>query len=196
MTMRINTMYPCIQGEGVMAGTPMILLRLQGCGVGCTWCDTKESWSSEGGELLEVADVVQRVLALRTGELWVLLTGGEPYEQDCGLLTLALRAAGLRVAVETSGTQVVSGVYDHLCLSPKGRYRDDVVRLATEIKVVYSGPGSAKVAERCRALNDTAIISLQPEWGRRDKLLPDVVEHCRRNGWNLSMQLHKFAKLP
>jgi 7-carboxy-7-deazaguanine synthase len=40
----VSDLYPCIQGEGCQTGTPMALLRLQGCRVGCPWCDTKQTW--------------------------------------------------------------------------------------------------------------------------------------------------------
>jgi 7-carboxy-7-deazaguanine synthase len=124
---RVNDLYATIQGEGRMVGTPMILLRLHGCSVGCTFCDTKETWATGGVALLwrratleeargsndlwveldgdAVAAAVRAERdAKAPGVEWVLLTGGEPAEQPIRPLVRALHRAGLKVALETSGT--------------------------------------------------------------------------------------------
>ncbi len=124
---RVNDLYATIQGEGQMVGTPMILLRLHGCSVGCTFCDTKETWATGDAALpwrratlseargsnelwaeLDEGSVVGAVCEERDanapGVQWVLLTGGEPAEQPIRPLVGALHRAGFKVALETSGT--------------------------------------------------------------------------------------------
>lgn len=127
VTYRVNDLYATIQGEGQMVGTPMILLRLHGCSVGCTFCDTKETWATGDVALpwrrmtldeargsndlwveLDEESVVGAVREERekngSGVEWVLLTGGEPAEQPIRPLVRALHRAGFKVAIETSGT--------------------------------------------------------------------------------------------
>jgi 7-carboxy-7-deazaguanine synthase len=127
VTYRVNDLYATIQGEGRMVGTPMILLRLHGCSVGCAFCDTKETWavgeaalpshratleeargSDELWAELDEEAVAAAVRAERDakapGVEWVLLTGGEPAEQPIRPLVRALHGAGFKVALETSGT--------------------------------------------------------------------------------------------
>jgi len=124
---RVNDLYATIQGEGQMVGTPMILLRLHGCSVGCTFCDTKETWATGdmalpwrrttldeargSNDLWVELDEESMVSAVREereknapGVEWVLLTGGEPAEQPIRPLVGALHRAGFKVALETSGT--------------------------------------------------------------------------------------------
>jgi 7-carboxy-7-deazaguanine synthase len=126
-TYRVNDLYATIQGEGQLTGTPMILLRLQGCPVGCTFCDTKETWAMGDAALpqrratlgeargtnalwaeLDTEALVQAVCDEREerapGVAWVLLTGGEPAEQPVRPLVDALHRRGFKVALETSGT--------------------------------------------------------------------------------------------
>lgn len=124
---RVNDLYATIQGEGRMVGTPMILLRLHGCSVGCAFCDTKETWATGdvalprrratldeargSNDLWAELDEEALVHAVREereenapGVEWVLLTGGEPAEQPIRPLVGALHRAGFKVAIETSGT--------------------------------------------------------------------------------------------
>lgn len=127
VTYRVNDIYATIQGEGKMVGTPMILLRLHGCSVGCTFCDTKETWATGDAALpwrratladvrgsnelwveLDEGSLVRAISEERDrsapGVEWVLLTGGEPAEQPIRPLIRALHGAGFKVALETSGT--------------------------------------------------------------------------------------------
>jgi organic radical activating enzyme len=98
----VSELFTSIQGEGASAGTPSVFVRLQGCSVGCTWCDSKYTWSPEG-TTWPLDDVVQYVrdAGLRN----VVITGGEPLENS-GFVPLAhaLKDEGLRLEVETAGT--------------------------------------------------------------------------------------------
>ena len=65
-------------GEGVTVGTPSAFVRLQGCSVGCAWCDTKYSWASTGGRETTLDALLAEVTS--TGLDNVVVTGGEPLE--------------------------------------------------------------------------------------------------------------------
>lgn len=101
--LRVTEIFHSLQGEGPSAGTPAHFIRLQGCGVGCAWCDTKYSWPEEGGEQRTLEEVWAACRALGDAPLLVV-TGGEPLEHP-GVETLLEQAVERwpRVEVETSG---------------------------------------------------------------------------------------------
>ena len=103
MTLRIAELFHSLQGEGPSAGAPAHFLRLQGCDVGCRWCDTKYSWDAGGGRELPAAAALAELRALGPAALLVV-TGGEPLAHPgvAELLAAAVEAWP-RVEVETSG---------------------------------------------------------------------------------------------
>ena len=107
--MFITEIFKSIQGEGTRAGRPCIFVRLTGCNLRCTWCDT--TYAFHGGQKMSVAEVVERVEALRgpaVGGPLVELTGGEPLlQQDIYPLAERLLAAGYVVLIETSGERFI-----------------------------------------------------------------------------------------
>ena len=134
--LKINEIFDTIQGEAFYTGTPATFIRLQGCPVGCHWCDTKHTWS-EGTERLRIEidemldkttdspkwsdmeeeEIVRIVEKLKPRHF--VLTGGEPCSQDIFKLTRLLATIGT-VQVETSGTHNINAVsYTHLTLPTK-----------------------------------------------------------------------------
>ncbi|HEX8765937.1 MAG TPA: radical SAM protein [Candidatus Acidoferrum sp.] len=111
--MVITEIFKSIQGEGTRAGLPCIFVRLTGCNLRCTWCDT--AYAFHGGKKMTVEEVLARVeeLAARPSGAkaavpLVELTGGEPLLQE-EIYTLAekLLGAGYTVMIETSGERFV-----------------------------------------------------------------------------------------
>jgi organic radical activating enzyme len=101
--LRISELFLSLQGEGPSAGTPAHFLRLQGCDVGCSWCDTKYSWDASGGREVDLDELWEHARALGAAPLLVV-TGGEPLQHPS--LAAVLEAALVhwpRVEVETSG---------------------------------------------------------------------------------------------
>jgi 7-carboxy-7-deazaguanine synthase len=114
--MFITEIFKSIQGEGTRAGLPCIFVRLTGCNLRCTWCDT--AYAFHGGTKMTVADVLARVNELadhRDGESGakaavplVELTGGEPLlQEEIYPLAEKLLTAGYTVMIETSGERYV-----------------------------------------------------------------------------------------
>src|ERR1700676_970416 len=108
--MVITEIFKSIQGEGTRAGLPCVFVRLTGCNLRCTWCDT--AYAFHGGKKMTVEEVVGRVGELAGGDTRVgpvvELNGGEPLLQE-GIYPLAERlvAAGYTVMMETSGERFV-----------------------------------------------------------------------------------------
>jgi 7-carboxy-7-deazaguanine synthase len=114
--MFITEIFKSIQGEGTRAGLPCIFVRLTGCNLRCTWCDT--AYAFHGGQKMSVGEVLERVEALsqtsngsRSGVPLVELTGGEPLLQaEVYPLAERLLAAGHAVLIETSGERFIGGL--------------------------------------------------------------------------------------
>ncbi len=111
--MVITEMFNSIQGEGTRAGLPCIFVRLTGCNLRCTWCDT--AYAFHGGKKMTVEEVFGRVDELSGRNLGgtaavplVELTGGEPLlQEEIYPLADLLLAAGYTVMIETSGERFI-----------------------------------------------------------------------------------------
>jgi 7-carboxy-7-deazaguanine synthase len=104
-TLLINELYASLQGEGPEVGYPTVLVRLTGCNLRCTYCDS--AFSFYEGERTSIADLVRRVGAF--GISRVLVTGGEPMAQaGTPALCRALIRAGHQVSIETNGAYDLS----------------------------------------------------------------------------------------
>jgi len=117
-SLRIQERFVSLQGEGVLVGVPSTFIRVSGCNLRCSWCDSPaSSWSPEGA-LRELDELVE---TCRRGPKHVVLTGGEPLLFPAlATLSQRLRAAGHHITVETAGTVWQDGlVADLLSLSPK-----------------------------------------------------------------------------
>lgn len=107
MSLLVNEVFRSIQGESSYAGWPCVFVRLSGCNLRCTYCDTRYAYTD--GEVLEVEDAVRRVRAYKTP--LVEVTGGEPLLQDeTSDLVEQLLREGFAVLLETNGSRDISGV--------------------------------------------------------------------------------------
>jgi 7-carboxy-7-deazaguanine synthase len=108
--MLITEIFKSIQGEGTRAGLPCIFVRLTGCNLRCTWCDT--AYAFHGGTKYSVGEVLEKVNVLAgNGQRHVSLveiTGGEPLlQQETPALAQELMSSRYTVMVETSGERFV-----------------------------------------------------------------------------------------
>jgi 7-carboxy-7-deazaguanine synthase len=111
--MVITEIFKSVQGEGTRAGLPCIFVRLTGCNLRCTWCDT--AYAFYGGTKQSVDDVIERVRALSGNGanrvVLVEITGGEPLLQpEAPALAERLLAEGYTVMIETSGERFVGAL--------------------------------------------------------------------------------------
>ncbi len=107
LTLRLTEIFFSLQGETSRSGLPTVFIRLSGCPLRCTWCDT--SYSFTGGETWALADILDK--AAEYGTSYVTVTGGEPLAQkNCLALLKALCNAGYDVSLETSGALDVAEV--------------------------------------------------------------------------------------
>ena len=105
--LRITEIFASLQGESTRVGLPTVFVRLTGCPLRCSWCDTAYAFS--GGETRTLDDLLAEVAS--HGLRHVCVTGGEPLAQKgCLALLAALCDAGHDVSLETSGALDIAGV--------------------------------------------------------------------------------------
>jgi 7-carboxy-7-deazaguanine synthase len=137
--MQITEIYKSLQGESTYAGLPCVFVRLTGCNLRCTWCDSE--YTFQGGRKMTVEEVLAEVARLSPGGGLVEITGGEPMlqEREAILLMQHLLEERYAVLLETSGER------------PLGRVPADVVKIV-DVKCPDSGEGETFCLENLHAL--------------------------------------------
>jgi organic radical activating enzyme len=199
MSYKIKEIFgPTIQGEGAMAGMPCVFVRFSGCNMwdgrqetkaksGCPYCDT----DFRDGEKYTASEVVDKV----KGAKWVWISGGEPFLQLDNELLLALKGAGLLVAVETNGTKKPkfdTDLIDHISLSPKKPFNELELDRADSIKVLYPHPHNGMEPEQFNKPQFGKLFiqpCLDAIEGATEKAMDYVLENPQ---WRLSIQTHKI----
>jgi 7-carboxy-7-deazaguanine synthase len=219
MQLPLNELFETVQGEGSKTGTPSTFVRLQGCDVGCPWCDTKYTWHMD--ERVSLDDVLAKTgsnpcyAVVDTDELaflvcqrksrHVVLTGGEPCQYDLTELAFQLLASGRTVQIETSGTEPVRAPHSvFVTLSPKLNmpgglpFVFDTLERANEIKMPVGKMADVEQLDqllmRRRAPYRARDVWLQPlsESAKATELCRQV---AATRGWRVSLQLHKQANI-
>lgn len=186
-----------IQGEGFHKGTAAYFIRVGGCDVGCHWCDVKESWDAEKHPPTHIDNIVKQASKYSNT---IVVTGGEPLSWNMNPLTKQLKAAGLSTHIETSGAYPLSGDWDWICLSPKKLKLPtaEIFQKANELKVIiYNKHDFIFAQEMAAKVSDGCILYLQPEWSRREKVIPEIVDFVMSYPtWKVSLQTHKYLNIP
>lgn len=200
-----------IQGEGPYAGMPSVFVRLAGCNLRCTFCDTD---FESNIKTFEPGDLVSEIAAVNdSGTDLVVITGGEPLLQNIIPLVQRLRLVGYKVQIETAGTVWVEGfefateVMPMLVCSPKtAKVNGQVEAYCNHYKYIF-GEGdtfdgwfksatqpSGKAVTLYKPTD--AMVWVQPrddhdaEKNKRNvELARDL---CLKQGFRLSIQLHKI----
>jgi 7-carboxy-7-deazaguanine synthase len=208
---RVAEVFYSIQGEGATAGLPAVFARLQGCSVGCAWCDTKYSWDPAAGREVTLEALLAEMGAFPCRR--AVVTGGEPLESLLFVpLLTALLDRGWQPEVETSGTLppppalVGRPVQWNVSVKLGGSGVPEARRIQPEAihgfreaaawwKFVVTG--EADLAEVLRLGERFALprerVLLQPEALRREELIERgawVAEACTRHGFRFSPRLH------
>ena len=186
-----------IQGEGYHKGTAAYFIRIGGCDVGCHWCDVKERWNAEIHPPTNTSKIINN--AVKHSNV-VVVTGGEPLTWDMTELTHGLQKKKVQTHIETSGAYELSGFWNWICLSPK-KFKppiDSVYKKANELKVIiFNTSDFAYAEEQAAKVNKDCILYLQPEWSKREKMIPEIVDYVMNNPkWKISLQIHKYLNIP
>ena len=186
-----------IQGEGYHTGKAAYFIRIGGCDVGCHWCDVKESWNAKLHPPTETNTIIKNAVSYAKT---AVITGGEPLMWNLDFLTESLQAKGVKTHIETSGAYSLSGKWNWICLSPKKTKLPlpEVYTAANELKIIVYNKNDFKFAEeQALHVGKDCKLFLQPEWSKRDKMTPFIVDYVLKNPqWNISLQTHKYLNIP
>jgi 7-carboxy-7-deazaguanine synthase len=218
--MQITEIYKSLQGESTYAGLPCVFVRLTGCNLRCSWCDSEYTFT--GGRKMTIESVVDEVQRLSPSGGMVEITGGEPMLQEREVVPLMdqLLQRGYRVLLETSGerplervpAQVVK-IVDVKCpdSGEPNTFRIENLQTLTphdEVKFVLGSRNDYEFAreftERHRLAQRTNAVLFSPAF-RKDATGARDSSHCLLDPqqlaeWmladqvpaRLSLQLHKF----
>lgn len=199
-------MYDSIQGESTLAGLPCTFIRLAGCPLRCTYCDTPKAIPTDSGDWTNIADIIRHVV--EKNRPLVLVTGGEPLAQrHCITLLKRLSELDCFVQLETSGAypvhHVPTGIRRIVDLKTPGSGEEQRNHLANlkqlvagdEIKLVITSRLDYEWARDCiiehqLGLSDVPVL-LSPAWG--DVAAAELCEWLLQDNLpvRMQMQMHK-----
>lgn len=220
--LKLNELFQTIQGEGVFTGVPAIFIRLQECPVGCSWCDTKQTWDATPTNETNTQEIIGKQ---GDSPLWckvsekdlidiyqqqgftakhIVITGGEPCIYDLTKLTQAFEAMGCQCQIETSGTSLVRcSDNTWVTVSPKvgmgGKLPvlDQALLRANEIKHPVARERDIEQLDELlenAGVPESTVIALQPiSQGKRATEL--CIDTCVSRNWRLSVQTHKYLDI-
>ncbi|MDP4535910.1 7-carboxy-7-deazaguanine synthase QueE [Alkalimonas collagenimarina] len=215
---KVNELFETIQGEGSFTGCPAIFIRLQGCPVGCSWCDTKHTWTVDPEQQIALTDTVQKTSdsegwsAVSAEEMLqefkrqgfqakhVVITGGEPCLYDLNPLCQLLHKQGYSTQIETSGTFAIQAPAETwVTVSPKvnmkGGYEVLTSALERADEIKHPVGRERDIDELLLLLQripaSAKLVYLQPI-SQKAKATRLAIEQCKKHNWRLSVQVHKY----
>lgn len=201
--LKVHSIFPTIQGEGPYSGHQALFIRLSGCNLACTFCDTE----FDSFDILGVKEILETIISMQHRQKLVVITGGEPFRQSINLLCESLLLNGFKVQVETNGTIYTDIPKDvELVCSPKvykdkyHRIRADVLEQTIALKFLISKQkkGYLDIAEVGQSeYNIPVYVQPMDEYdeytNQNNKILAQEV--AKKHGTILSLQLHKILNL-
>lgn len=202
--LRITEIFYSLQGETSRVGLPTVFIRLTGCPLRCTYCDT--AYAFTGGQNMSVAEILKQVAEY--APRYVTVTGGEPLAQkNCLPLLRALCDAGYKVSLETGGALDISSVDERVMRvvdiktpasgeAAKNRWENlEMLTAHDEIKFVLCNEADYRWAKQTiqqHHLGEKCPVLFSPAHGVLDATqLAEWILHDRLHV-RLQVQLHKL----
>ncbi|ETR72938.1 MAG: radical SAM domain-containing protein [Candidatus Magnetoglobus multicellularis str. Araruama] len=202
-TYKINEIFKSRQGEGFNTGKEVMFIRLSGCRMSCSWCDTDH----KKYEIMSVGQICNLLTSDDTSDN-ILITGGEPTDQSLLPLLKKIRQHANWIGLETNGTNNISQYkefFDYITVSPKtkGDLHPSSVLNADEVRIVTGIEVNLNYIKRMdklmlpsthRFLSPLSFLSLN----KTETNLPytisllSQINQQSKNPWHLSIQTHKL----
>ena len=188
--LQVNEIFQSVQGEGIWVGSPCTFIRLSGCNLRCSWCDTKDSW--EQGKNMSIPEILQHINP--TSRNMIVITGGEPLLQNNDILPLVQALKKLpgspRIHLETNGTLNTGIPLDWITVSPKPPHYELNIDQVNELKYVINRKFRIEVIPR-------KYWNRIPIWFQPESNLPENILICYKMamyfGWGrLGFQLQRI----
>jgi 7-carboxy-7-deazaguanine synthase len=205
--LKINEIFWSFQGEGLRVGVPSIFLRFAGCSIQCPYCDTKDSWESDAGTSMSIEEILSKIEVYKKKypQSQVVITGGEPLEQDLSEITAALKKKNHFLSIETNGLHFQDLPIDWWTVSPKDVLdyfiHQELLNKTNEIKLVVNKNLTMDVIKRTRSLVPISVpIFLQPEAHDNNRYINtfSLFRHCQEENFEntrCGIQLHKVYEV-
>jgi 7-carboxy-7-deazaguanine synthase len=205
---KINEIFKSIEGEGLRAGLPATFVRLHGCNLDCSYCDTRYSCEGEDYTEMTLGEIVAAVQQL--GVPLVTLTGGEPlWHPDAFFLVHALVKSGFSVNIETNGSmevvdyltfgQAVMVTLDYKCPSSRmeSLMEPGQIELLRETDVLKFVVGSKDDLNQMQIILKSyptkAQVFVSPVFGKiQPKEIVQYILDNKLHSCRVQLQLHKF----
>lgn len=193
--LKINEIFYSIQGEGRNTGMPAVFVRLSGCNLKCSFCDTKYEEYQEM-LTLEIVKIIEQYNCPN-----VIITGGEPLIQDLSDLFYQLKSKGFDILLETNGTINTDLLFDWITMSPKD-YTNLNLESWNEVKIIVGEKDDKQSVDTAvKMLREIcpAIIYLQACWveaeEQRKRNIYNAVNLVKEMNLNLSLQTQKLINI-
>lgn len=219
-TLPVVEKFHSLQGEGFHSGRSAFFIRLAGCEVGCPWCDTKQSWDKDIHPEISIESLLIDINHARdNGASFIVITGGEPLQHNLNSLCYEIKqrsqinkGKSIKIHIETSGVNEITGVYDWITLSPKRHKppKEYFLKNFNELKIVISDEKDIEFAKRIRKkilelegeksnMSPKKLIEknyyIQPAWKNKNGFNLAINFVKNNPNWTLSLQTHKYLNL-
>ncbi len=190
MKLKVNELFYSLQGEGGRMGEASVFIRLSGCNLHCSFCDTE----FESGAWMEQDDILGKIRKYPCR--WIIWTGGEPSLQLNEEILQYFKNKGYKQAIESNGCFPFSPLIDYTVCSPKGNpvYAKEKNIRVNEVRVpVMAGDRIPAITDLPEA--DFYFLSpvFDPDSQTTSANIAFCVEEIKKNPeWRLSLQMHKL----
>jgi len=190
---KVNEIFYSLEGEGLFSGVAAVFIRLAGCTMGCPWCDTK--YAQKTNFNLTAEQILKKIAAYPCKT--VVLTGGEPTEQNLTALLKLLKKNKYQIHLETNGTNLIdTKLFDFCTVSPKAYVNVKMLKKANAVKYITDTKTTlAEIESLEEKINKKTLFYLQPKNNSKENIKQCLKLIKQKPNLRLSVQLHKFLNI-